>query len=71
MEDCDLCDLRHHGDFFTWSNIYASLTFTTKRLDYAVANKDWTENYNAVRVESLISWCSDHKPLLATSKHFR
>lgn len=40
-------------------------------LDRVVANQRWTKSYNAIKVESLVSRCSDHRSLLATSGHLR
>lgn len=68
---CGLHDLGHHGDFFTWSNIHDSYAYTKERLNRAMTNQKWIRSYNAIRVKSLVSQSSDHRPLLATCGHFR
>lgn len=40
-------------------------------LDRVVANPRWIKSYNAIKVESFVSRCSDHRSLLATSGHLR
>lgn len=66
LEDCDLFNLGHQGKFFTWSNRHVSSSFTKERLDHVVANPKWSKMYNATKVESTISRCFDHRPILAT-----
>lgn len=42
LEDCRLVDLGYKGDQYTSSNKHEDDTFTKKRLDKAVANKEVT-----------------------------
>lgn len=57
------------GDLLTWSNKHESDTYTNERLNRAVANSNWVEMLDLVFVESLVSRCSDHKPLLLSCGH--
>lgn len=66
MEVCNLYDLGHMEDPFTWSNKHEIFTFTKERFDRVVANQVWIRLYNDVKVETLVSLSSDHKPLLAS-----
>lgn len=60
----NLYDLGWKGDRFTWSNLHADESFTKERLDRAVANPEWREEYKESWVEVLVSSTSNHKLLL-------
>ncbi|XP_041026997.1 uncharacterized protein LOC121267211 [Juglans microcarpa x Juglans regia] len=67
LEKNDLYDIGYVGDCFTWSNGHNDHTFTKERLDKFVANKEWRERFQLVKVEGLVARSSDHKPLLMTA----
>lgn len=48
MEICSFHDLRHSGNFFTWSNRYVKNIYTKERLDGAMANVNCAQIYNSV-----------------------
>lgn len=41
-------------------------TFTKEKLDRLVDNVHWSKLYNSIRVENLVSRCSNHKPLMVS-----
>ncbi|KAF5450454.1 hypothetical protein F2P56_030807 [Juglans regia] len=51
LEINDLYDMGYVGDCFTWSNGHNDHTFTKERLDRFVANKEWRERFQLVKVE--------------------
>lgn len=66
MEASELHDLGHKGDIFTWCNRHTAKTFTKVLHDRALANVPWSQLYTKVWIETLVSRCSDQRPILAT-----
>lgn len=66
MEASDLHDLGYKGDMFSWNNRHLDKSFTKEHLDRALENPSWSQLYAGVWIETLVSRCSDHRPLLAT-----
>lgn len=64
LEGCELVDIGHRGEFFTWSNKHSDDTFTKERLDRSVVNHQWLQMLSEFWVESLVAWSSDHRPIL-------
>lgn len=60
----NLYDLHHSGDPLSWRG-QRGTHFVRCRLDRAVANSEWAENYPAARCQYLEYEGSDHKPLLS------
>lgn len=66
LDDCNLGNLGHSRDSFTWSNKHESFSYTKERLGKAVTNQRWKRIYDVVKVESLVARSSNHKPILAS-----
>lgn len=60
----DLFDLQHSGDPLSWRG-QRGIHFVQCRLDRAVANSLWAENYPTARFQYLPYEASDHKPLIS------
>lgn len=69
VESCNLVDLGHKVDIFTWSNKHENDSFTKERLNRAMAILDWISLYNHVTVECLLVRNLDHCPILDTRKN--
>lgn len=70
LEDCQLVDLGFCGPKFTWNNRQQGASNIRVRLDRAVANGQFTQLYDDVQVENIITTSSDHFVVhLAISKH--
>lgn len=63
MAECDLYDLRHSGNFFSWRGKRHDHVVHC-RLDRAMSNGAWAEDYPASRCEYMRFEGSDHRPLL-------
>ncbi|KAG7543408.1 Ribonuclease H domain [Arabidopsis thaliana x Arabidopsis arenosa] len=63
MAECDLYDLRHSGNFFSWRGKRHDHIIHC-RLDRAMSNGAWAEAYPSSRCEYLRFEGSDHRPLL-------
>lgn len=68
MEECNLHDLGFIGDKFTWSNRYEAESCTKERLNRAMATRSWSQLHFIPKIDTLVSSCSDHKPLIAFCK---
>lgn len=66
MKVCNLFYLENQWDIFTWSNRHAVDILTKARLNIALVNMPWSQIYNMVKVENLVSRSSVHKPILST-----
>lgn len=64
IEGCNLINLGHMGDHFTWSNKHEDNTFIKERLDKALANLIWKTCLQICQVESLRVRNSEHKPIM-------
>ncbi|XP_059436723.1 uncharacterized protein LOC132169761 [Corylus avellana] len=70
LEDCELSDLGYRGPKYTWSNCREGTDVTKERLDRAVANREWCDNFHdAELVIGAAAW-SDHSPLLLTLRNY-
>jgi hypothetical protein len=63
LEDCNLSDLGFSGPKYTWCNGRYGDDFSRERLDMAVANVEWIQYFNTVKVEVLARVVSDRHPL--------
>jgi exonuclease III len=64
LEDARLHDLGFKGPKFTWNNGRPGREYTVERLDRAMANTEWRDNWRDAVVETLVCCSSDHLPLL-------
>lgn len=69
LQHGNLIDLGWKGCKFTWSNRHEDLSFTKERLDRALANKLWRDNFPEVQVNTMSSMCSHHRPILLECCH--
>lgn len=63
MAACDLYDLRHSGNFFSWRG-KRNDHLVHCRLDRAMANSSWAEVYPFSHCEYLRFEGSDHRPII-------
>lgn len=68
LKYCNLANLGHKGDSFTWINRHSDLTFTKERLDRAVPNSKLIKLFWDFWVESLVARSLDHRLILVTCK---
>ncbi|XP_060181961.1 uncharacterized protein LOC132611561 [Lycium barbarum] len=66
MMDCELADAGFIGSKFTWCNGWAPRERIWKRLDRALINQQWSQQYNITTITHLVRTGSDHAPLLIT-----
>jgi endonuclease/exonuclease/phosphatase family metal-dependent hydrolase len=59
LVDCNLFDLGHRGDKFTWHR-----GLIRERLDRALVNEAWKTKFEGAFLENLPYNRSDHRPLL-------
>ena len=64
LELCNLVDLGFIGYKFTWNNRRLGAANTKERLDRAVANEVWRSKFPGTIVTHIISYASDHLPLI-------
>ena len=70
LEDCQLLDLGFCGPKYTWSNKQQGDHNIRVRLDRAIANGQFTQIFDDIQVENIITTSSDHfAVLLSISKH--
>lgn len=63
MSECDLFDLQHSGNYLSWrGKRHEHLVHC--RLDRAMSNSLWAENYPSGRCEYLQFESSDHRPII-------
>ncbi|GLT53432.1 hypothetical protein SLA2020_267020 [Shorea laevis] len=67
LDECQFSDLGFNGSKFTWCNYREDSSFTKERLDRAVANLSWCEQFQDVDVQVLATHNSDHCPLFLYS----
>ncbi|KAF5465358.1 hypothetical protein F2P56_015374 [Juglans regia] len=70
LMDCELGDLGFKGSQFTWYNNREGSEFTKERLDRALVNGAWQQLYDINSVTTLPVQCSNHNPILISSKNF-
>lgn len=64
LKDCDLTNLGSTGYQFTWSNRRFGVNIVEERLDRFLGNSSWRESFQEKAAQNLISWSSDHSPLM-------
>lgn len=64
LSDCGLHDVRYSGYRFTWSNKRKIPHTVEERLDYALVNDAWMEQWPHNLVTHLPRYRSDHNPIL-------
>lgn len=64
MSQGDLYDLKHSGDFLSWQRVMYEHVVRC-RLDKAVANSSWFEEFYSGHSEYLKFQGSDHKPIIS------
>jgi len=70
LEDCNLIDLGFCGPKYTWNNRQQGDYNICVRLDRAVANGHFTQLFDDIQVENIITTSSDHFAVhLHISKH--
>ncbi|KAJ1296597.1 hypothetical protein BS78_01G314000 [Paspalum vaginatum] len=70
LEDCQLMDLGFTGPNYTWNNRQQEDHNIRVRLDRAVANGQFTQLFDDIQVENIITTSSDHFAVhLSISKH--
>lgn len=67
LEKGELFDLGWKMDNFTWRNKHEDYSFTKERLDRAIANSKWSEDFNERSVEVQVARSSDHRPILLSA----
>ncbi|XP_048599931.1 uncharacterized protein LOC125595422 [Brassica napus] len=65
LHDCGMLEFPFTGDMLSWVGKRAGGTTVRCRLDRAVGNADWHENFPHSTVKYLRLWGSDHRPILA------
>lgn len=63
MSECDLYDLRYSGNFLSWRG-KRNEHLVRCRLDRAMSNSTWAEEYPSGRSEYLKFEGSDHRPII-------
>ena len=62
---CSLVDLRYIGYFYTWDNRRSdSENVIKKKLDRAMVNQSWLDQFSSAFAEFLPSGISDHSPII-------
>ena len=64
LKDCDLTGLGSTGYPFTWSNRRFGVNIIEERLDRFLGNSSWRESFQEKTAQNLISWSSDHSPIM-------
>lgn len=71
MFTCGLMDIGFNGHPFTWTNKRFGKAFICERLDRALANLEWNNQFPDAKLYHLTSYASDHSPILLDMKPFR
>ncbi|XP_024044123.1 uncharacterized protein LOC112100121 [Citrus clementina] len=64
IQDSKLIDMRSNGCSYTWSNRQFGSSFIEEKLDRFFCSKDWTDHFHNAMAINLVSWSSDHNPIL-------
>ncbi|XP_057426426.1 uncharacterized protein LOC130719838 [Lotus japonicus] len=64
--ECDFHDVGFSGYRFTWSNMREAPNTVEERLDFALANSDWSCMWPVTKVRHFINYKSDHCPIVLT-----
>jgi hypothetical protein len=67
--DTGLFDLNMHGYQFTWFKSLGTSRAVEEKLDRALVNDTWSQNFPNSRLECLSATSSDHYPLWLTCDH--
>ena len=72
IEDCNISPLVFNGPRFTFDNKHSDHSRTIERLDWALANDEWKNQFSAASLQHRGFYRSDHRAiqvLLAPTKH--
>lgn len=64
IRDCDLVDMGSIGYPFTWSNGRFGDHLIEEKLDRFLGNSSWRNYFQDKAAVNLVSWSSDHNPIL-------
>lgn len=64
IRECDLRDMGWKGMPFTWSNKRYEAGLIEERLDRFLCNKSWGSLFHENAAETVVTWTSDHNPIL-------
>ncbi|XP_074288423.1 uncharacterized protein LOC141613582 [Silene latifolia] len=64
LEDCEVMDIQATGSFYTWNNKQPVETRVYSRLDRALVNQHWTDQFPTVYANFLPEGHFDHNPCL-------
>ena len=64
IQDSKLIDMGSNGCSYTWSNRRFGSSFIEEKLDRFFYSKDWTDHFHDAMATNLVSWSSDHNPIL-------
>lgn len=64
MDDAGLVDIGYNGCKYTWTNARDGIDLIQERLDRALANSPWMDNFPHTKVHHLPRIHSDHSPIL-------
>ncbi|XP_019242618.1 PREDICTED: uncharacterized protein LOC109222755 [Nicotiana attenuata] len=67
--DSGLLDLGYTGSPFTWCNGWAPTKRIWARLDRALVNSEWLQNFADISITHLVRTGSDHAPLLVSTSN--
>lgn len=68
LQECELLDMGFSGYLYTWSNKRIGRYLVQERLDRFMFSRRWESLGFFSYVSHLVSWCSDHCPILLTCK---
>lgn len=64
IRECDLFDLGWKRLPFTWSNMRYGPDLIEEHLDRFLCSKSWGSVFYKTAAKTLVTWTSDHKPVL-------
>ena len=65
LSDCGMLEFPFTGNMLSWVEKRSGGTTVRCRLDRAVGNEDWHENFSHTAVKYLRLWSTDNRPVLA------
>lgn len=68
IKHCNLLDMGYKGYPFTWSNRRYRDHYIEERLDRFLCSKDWGSHFQTSAATNLISWVTDHCPIVLEVK---
>ncbi|XP_056698546.1 uncharacterized protein [Spinacia oleracea] len=66
MDAAGLVDIGYNGCKYTWTNVRDGMELIQERLDRALANSPWLDNFPHTKVHHLPRIHSDHSPILVS-----